>query len=87
MPAISSIRQSGGANIISIPKAIINTLDLDVGSKMELSIQNNAILLTPVKQEVMTLESLLKDSPKSCFKITDEDRVWIDSPPVGRETI
>jgi hypothetical protein len=28
-----SIRQSGGANIVSIPKAIVNTLGLQIGSQ------------------------------------------------------
>lgn len=31
-----TLRQSGGANIVSIPKAILNTLGLQVGSKLVL---------------------------------------------------
>jgi len=42
MTAIS-VRQSGGANIVSLPKAIVKTLGLSVGSKLELTIKNNAI--------------------------------------------
>lgn len=33
-----AIRQSGGANIVSIPKAILKTLGLHVGSTLDLSI-------------------------------------------------
>lgn len=79
-----SVRQSGGANIISIPKAIVNTLGLHVGSKLDLSIENNRIILTPCDENI-TLESLLADSPKECFEVTAEDREWIDSPPAGEE--
>ncbi|NRA70716.1 MAG: AbrB/MazE/SpoVT family DNA-binding domain-containing protein [Gammaproteobacteria bacterium] len=79
-----AIRQSGGANIISLPKAIVKTLGLHVGSKLDLSLENNKIVLTPIVEE-LSLEELLLGSPKSCFKVTDEDREWIDSSPVGKE--
>lgn len=35
------IRQSGGANIVSIPKAIVQMLGLQVGSKLDLSIRGD----------------------------------------------
>ncbi|PCI67331.1 MAG: AbrB/MazE/SpoVT family DNA-binding domain-containing protein [Gammaproteobacteria bacterium] len=83
MTAIA-VRQSGGANIVSIPKAIIKTLGLKVGSKLDLSIKNNRIILTPIEEEV-SLEVLLAGSPKNCFKVTEEDRGWIDAKPSGKE--
>jgi len=83
MTAIA-VRQSGGANIVSIPKAIIKTLGLHVGSKLELSIKDNQIVLTPIEEE-LNLEDLLAGSPKECFKITGEDREWIDAEPSGKE--
>jgi len=83
MTAIT-IRQSGGANIVSIPKAIVNTLGLHVGSKLNLSIEDNKIVLTPIAEE-LSLEVLLAGSPKKCFKVTEEDREWIDAKPTGKE--
>ncbi len=80
------IRQSGGANIVSIPRAIVKTLSLHTGSKLDLSIQDNKIVLTPVEEE-LTLEALLAESPKECFFITDEDKAWIDASPIGKEVI
>jgi len=79
-----TIRQSGGAEIVSIPKAIGKTLGLHVGSKLELSIEDNKIILAPVDDSI-SLEALLAASPKSAFTITDEDREWLDASPVGRE--
>lgn len=78
-----SVRQSGGANIVSIPRAIINTLGLDVGSKLDLSIDDNRIVLTPLKKE--TLDDLLAGSPKECFRVTQEDSEWINDNPLGKE--
>ncbi|KMJ46066.1 MULTISPECIES: AbrB/MazE/SpoVT family DNA-binding domain-containing protein [Xenorhabdus] len=80
------IRQSGGANIVSIPKAIVKTLNLHTGSKLDLSIQDNKIVLTPIKEE-LTLESLLAGSPKECFTVTDEDKEWLNAKPVGKEIL
>lgn len=83
MTAIS-VRQSGGANIVSIPKIIIKTLGLHVGSKLDLSIDGNKIVLTPIEEE-LSLETLLAGSPKQCFNITDEDKEWLETPLVGKE--
>ena len=79
-----AIRQSGGANIVSIPKAIVNTLGLHVGSKLDMSIKDNKIVLTPIAEE-LDLQELLAGSPKECFSVTQEDREWIDATPVGKE--
>lgn len=82
--SLVSVRQSGGANIVSIPKAIVQTLGLEVGSKLDLSIKDNSIVLTPVG-DTLSLEELLAGSPKKCFKVTVEDREWIDAEPIGKE--
>lgn len=78
------IRQSGGGNIVTIPKAIVETLGLQVGSELHLSLMNNKIVLEPVVLNT-SLEELLAGSPKECFAITDEDKEWLNSPPVGKE--
>ena len=70
MTAIA-IRQSGGANIVSIPKAIVNTLGLHVGSKLDMSIKDNKIVLTPISEE-LDLQTLLAGSPKECFSVTQD---------------
>lgn len=80
-----SIRQSGGANIVSIPKTIVQMLGLGVGSTLDLTVEDNRIVLTPIVEDELSLESLLKGSPKECFSIIEEDREWINVKPVGRE--
>ena len=79
-----AVRRSGGANIVSLPKAIVKTLGLQVGSKLELTIDDNRIVLTPISEE-LTLEALLKGSPKECFALTDEDKEWLNAKPLGKE--
>ncbi len=79
-----AIRQSGGANIVSIPKVILRTLALETGSSLELTIEDNKIVLTPVK-EALTLESVLQGSPKSLLALVDEDQQWLNEQVVGKE--
>ncbi len=78
-----AIRQSGGASIISIPKAVLKSLKLHVGSPLDLSVKNNKIILTPV--ETLTLEEVLAGSPKKKLKLTKEDKMWLRTPTVGKE--
>ncbi len=86
MTQTSTIRQSGGAEIICLPKAILRTLNLGVGSKLELTIQDNQIVLNPVDAEI-SLEELLAGSPKDALALTDEDREWLNAPAAGKEIL
>jgi antitoxin component of MazEF toxin-antitoxin module len=79
-----AIRQSGGANIISIPKAILKTLGLHVGSTLDLSIVDSSIVLTPV-DEKQTLEDLLMGSSQQKLHCTEEDLEWLNESPIGKE--
>jgi len=79
-----AMRQSGGANIVSIPKSVLEALNLHPGSSLDLSIRDNAIVLTPVSEEP-SLESILFGSPKERLKMTEEDRRWINQSSIGKE--
>ncbi len=81
-----AIRQSGGANIISLPKVILRTLALDTGASLDLTIEDNKIILTPIK-ESLSLEAVLEGSPKSALELTEEDQLWLNDPSVGKETL
>lgn len=79
-----TIRKSGGSVIVSLPKAVLETLHLHEGSIVNLSLMNNKIVLTPANDE-LTLESVLADSPKKKLKATTEDRAWMHDKSKGKE--
>ncbi|WP_100551190.1 AbrB/MazE/SpoVT family DNA-binding domain-containing protein [Caedibacter taeniospiralis] len=79
-----SLRQSGGANIVSIPKKILQILNLHTGDKLDISVEDNKIVLTP-KMEELSLEQMLAASPKSSFKLLDEDKEWMHDNSKGKE--
>ena len=78
------VRQSGGAEIISIPKAIGKVLGLRIGSELDLSIVDNRLVLDPIVERT-SLEDLLADSPRENFRILDEDLEWLNTKSAGRE--
>lgn len=79
-----AIRKSGGANIVSLPKAVLKALGLHTGSTLELSVEDNRIVLTPANR-ALDLEALVLGSPKDKLAMTSEDREWLDSRAVGHE--
>jgi antitoxin ChpS len=79
-----AIRQSGGANIVSIPQSVLKALDLHPGSPLDLSIVDNTIVLTPVSEE-FSLEAVLIGSPKERLKMIEEDKHWISQTSIGKE--
>jgi len=78
-----AIRQSGGANIISLPKVILRLLSIDKGQLLDISVEDEKIILTPVAEE-LSLESVLAGSPKESLVLLDEDLEWLHS-TTGKE--
>ncbi|WP_116963615.1 AbrB/MazE/SpoVT family DNA-binding domain-containing protein [Fastidiosibacter lacustris] len=79
-----SLRQSGGASIVSIPKKILQILNLHTGDKLDIHVEDNKIILIPKKEE-LSLEKMLAESPKDSFKLLDEDKEWVQAKPKGKE--
>lgn len=53
----------------------LKLLNLHPESSLDLSLKDNAIVLTPVAEE-LSLESVLLGSPKERLKMTEEDKLW-----------
>jgi antitoxin ChpS len=78
-----SIKQSGDDSIVSIPKAIAQTLGLDIGTKLDLTIEGNKIVLTPLNEK-SGLETLSFGRAKKYHNVlTQEERDWINTHIVG----
>jgi antitoxin ChpS len=43
----ATLRTVGGSIVLSIPKNLLNLVDLDAGSRVTITVQNNQILITP----------------------------------------
>ena len=85
MTHIAKIRRSGGAKIVSIPTAILNNLNIGVDSKVEISVENSAIIIKPCLHDNPSLEELLAESTRESFRITEEDQEWLDADMQGED--
>lgn len=85
--SLVAIRKSGGANIVSLPKAVLDQFGLGAGSVVDISVEDNRIVLTPASSIEPTLEGLLAGSPREALLLTEEDHEWLNSRAVGKENI
>lgn len=78
----NSIKKWGNGTGILIPKAILESLSLKVNDKIDISIQNGNIVLSPVRKKKLTLAERFQDYEGE----TTQKEFWEDN-PVGKEML
>jgi antitoxin ChpS len=82
----TTLRKVGGSVMLTVPKAILDTLNLKAGAEVSVDIQDGRLFVEPKPRPRYTLEELLAASDYSKPQSAQE-REWIDAPRVGRELI
>jgi antitoxin ChpS len=82
---LTTLRSVGGSVMFAVPKAILEGLGLSSNSRVGLSVTDGRIIVEPHPRTRHTLAELLAQCDPSAPP-SDEDREWLDEPPVGRET-
>lgn len=86
MPTVA-LRQVGGSVAMVIPPAFLQALNLSVGSKVDLSLSEEKLVINPVRPKVKySLEELLNQSDFESARI-EESQIWLDAPQVGNEIL
>jgi len=80
------LRRVGGSAMIAVPPALLDVLNLSIGEKVGLAIHNGQLLVKPRVKPKYKLEDLLAQCDPNA-ELTQEDKQWVDSGPVGREII
>lgn len=83
MACTAILRQSGGSIILSIPKAIAQSLEVEVGSVVELSVHGRSLSVTAARR---SLAERLAQSPASP-DAWPRDEESLQDGPVGRELL
>lgn len=83
MSCEATLRQSGGSIILSIPKSIAMTLDVEAGSTVELAVEGRSLRVTPARR---SLADRLAASPRSPAQWRRDD-AWLHDHPAGRELL
>jgi antitoxin ChpS len=83
MSLAAVLRQSGGSIILSIPKAIAQTLAVEAGSVVELVVEGRTLSVTPARRG---LADRLAASPKSPAA-WQRDEASLQDAAAGREVL
>ena len=82
----ANLRKVGESVMLAVPPSLLDSLRLQVGSIVEIAVDNNRLVIRPQLRPRYTLDELLEASDYSQTP-SAEEREWIDSPAVGRELI
>lgn len=80
----AKLRQVGGSIMLAVPPNILDLLRLRAGTTVGLSVNNGRLVIEPTPRPRYLLEELLAQCDPSA-EISEEDRGWLESKPVGKE--
>jgi antitoxin ChpS len=80
------LRAVGGSVMFAIPKAILESLDLEVNASVGLSIDHGKLIVDPRPGPRYSLAELLADCDVSA-PVSAEDADWLGDQSAGREAI
>jgi len=81
----TKLRKVGGSVMLAIPPTLLKTLGLAADNSVGIDVVGGELVVRPVSKRY-ALDDLL-DQCEPELPMTDEDRAFLDSPPVGRELI
>ena len=82
----SNLRKVGGSVMLAVPPAILEMVQLKSGSTVQIAVENGRMIIEPEPQKRYSLRELLAQCDPLA-PLSDEDRQWTDSSPVGREPV
>ena len=80
------LRKVGGSIMLAVPPAVLDLLELRVGAKVDLDVENGRLVIEPKLRPTYSLDELLAQCDESAAPST-EDRDWIDAKPAGNELL
>lgn len=82
----TSLRKVGGSVMLAVSPALLDLLNLGVGAKVNLGVENNRLVVAPRSHPRYSLDELLAQCDENEVPSV-EDRAWIDAKPVGKELL
>lgn len=80
----ATLRTVGGSVVMAIPKRLLELVDLQVGSQVNIDVQEGKLIVARVQKKRYSLAELLAQCDAS-VPLNPEERQWIDAPAVGLE--
>ncbi len=80
------LRKVGGSIMLAVPPAILDLLNLNAGATVGLAVDHGRLVVEPSLKPRYSLDELLAQCDAS-DAISEEDRAWLESKPVGSELL
>ncbi len=72
--------------MLAVSPVFLKELKIECGSTVDVALQNGQLVVRPITKPQYELADLLAQcDPKA--KMPSEDRVWLDSAPIGNEIL
>ena len=86
---VTTLRASGGAVVMSVPRKLLDIVNLRVGSKVEIGIKGDGFVVNPVnqRQPKYTLDEVLSRCGRGAFRRSSLESNWLGDGPRGKEII
>jgi antitoxin ChpS len=81
----TNLRNVGGSILLAVPPAILDLLHLRAGATVNLSVEEERLIMWRQAKPRYTLDELLAQCDPTA-PISDEDRSWVDVAPVACES-
>lgn len=82
----TTLRNAGGSVVMAIPKRILELVNLQSGSVVDIDVKDGHLVIEPVKKPRYKLADLLAQCDFSIPMNADEQE-WLDVPSVGLEAV
>ena len=73
------LRKQGGAAIVTIPPSVLKSLDLKIGTDLQMDVRDGVLVMVPVKPakcKRYTLAELLEGATPRAVKALNADTAW-----------
>lgn len=82
----ATLRTVGGSVVMVIPKRLLELVQLQAGSKVDIDVQQGRLIVVPQKKRRYALSELIAKCDPA-LPITAEEHAWLMSPAVGLEAL
>jgi len=80
-----TLRKLGGSVVMAVPVQILTMLHIGAGSQVNVTVVDGKLVIEPRAKPHFTLAELLAQCSDENMALTDDDREWLDTRPVGKE--
>ena len=80
----ATLRRVGGSVVMAIPKRLLELVNLQVGSQVDIDVQEGRLVVAPQRKPRYALADLMAQCDLS-LPLDAAEREWLDTPDIGAE--